>query len=318
MREFREFSMKAIMVATDFSGASYGAINYARHLATCFSAKILLVHVIDTTRSVLKTRQSVPGVAEQIDSAEAQLETIYSGLRHDCIRCAMIVRRGTIREVVRDLVEERTADLLVIGTRGQGYEHGEGLGSVAELLLRSVHCPVLTVGKYVKQDSYENTHPRSVLFPTDFSGISRAALAYTESLTHHLGGHLLMLHVDEKQQSEHKKEFEALITEMKNPSIVSEYITRVGHPADTIVAVSAEKRVDFIVMGVHGTDQATGESNYRIAFDVIRSAKCPVFTLFTQPKMGVTAAPEKEMTEAEEFHRQQERLSVPFMRRGLK
>ena len=310
MREFRDFSMKTILVATDFSGASYGAINYAKRLARCFSAKILLVHVIDTTRSVLRTKQSVPGAAEQIDFAEAERETIYSGLRYDRIRCAMIVRRGNIREVVRDLVEERNADLLVIGTQGHGYEDDEGLGSVAELLQRSVHCPVLTVGKYVKQDSYENTHPRSVLFPTDFSGISHGALAYTESLTHHLAGHLLMLHVDEKQQSEHKREFEALVAELKYPSIVSEYVARVGHPADTIVAVSTEKRVHFIVMGVHGADQATGESNCRIAFEVIRSAKCPVFTLVTQPKMRVTAAPEKEMTEAEESHRQQERLTV--------
>jgi len=33
MHEYREFTMKRIIVATDFSDASYGAVNYARQLA---------------------------------------------------------------------------------------------------------------------------------------------------------------------------------------------------------------------------------------------------------------------------------------------
>lgn len=212
-----------------------------------------------------------------------------------------MVRTGEIRQTVLDLVGEREADLLVIGTRGKGYENGEGLGSVAETLLRAMPCPVLTVGKYVRMDACEGTHTRSVLFPTDFSGISRAALAYAESLTKHLAGHLLFLHVNEKQHMEDKAEFEKLVKELKDPSIVTEYIARAGRPAETILTVAAEKCVDFIVMGVHGADQTNGECDYGIAFDVVREAKCPVFTLFAQPGREMTEAQEKELTEAEEF-----------------
>ena len=91
---------------------------------------------------------------------------------------------------------------------------------------------------------------------------------------------------------------------LKDSSVVSEAITRTGRPADVIVAVSTEKGADFIVIGVDGADQAAGRAhNYGLAFDVIRSAKCPVFTLFSRR--------EREMTEAEEFRCQQERLSIP-------
>ena len=69
-----------------------------------------------------------------------------------------------------------------------------------------------------------------------------------------------------------------------------------------IVAVSTEKGADFIVIGVDGADRQA-KRPMDLAFDVIRSAKCPVFTLFSQR--------EREMTEAEEFRRQQERLSIP-------
>jgi nucleotide-binding universal stress UspA family protein len=309
MSEYRKLSLKRIVVAVDFSGASYGALNYAKQLARCFSAKILLVHVIDMMRSVEGIRQPDLNLPQQIDVAEYELQKIAAGLSEDGIRYATIVRTGEIRQTVLDLVEEREADLLVIGTRGKGNTDNKELGSVAETLLRAMPCPVLTVGKYVRMDACEGTHTRRVLFPTDFSEISGAALAYTESLTKHLAGHLLLLHVNEKQGMEDNAEFEKLVKELKDPSIVTECIARAGRPTGTIVTVAAEKCVDFIVMGVHGADQENGECDYGIAFDVIREAKCPVFTLFTQPGRKRGEDRESEPTEAEEFRRQQERVS---------
>ena len=307
MREYSEFTMKTIMVAIDFSDASYGALDYAKQLAKCFSAKILLVHVIDNMRTTPGIEQPKASYPQRMDSAEEALQKIAAGLSYDVVRYATIVRAGSIRETIAALIDERDADLLVIGTRGKGYKDGEGLGSVAEALLRAVACPVLTVGKYVRQDACEGTHMRSVLFPTDFSRISRVALAYTETLTKHLAGRLLLLHVDEndvdaKQQPGHQEEFQRFVKGPKDSSVVTESITRTGRPADVIVAVSTEKRADFIVMGVNRADEAGKAHNYGLAFDVILSAKCPVFTLFAQP--------EREMTEAEEFRRQQERLSI--------
>ena len=283
MREYREFTMKRIVVATDFSDASYGAVSYARQLARCFSAKVLLVHVIDAMRSLQPNGGQPAPLPDRIDAAEEELQRIGSSLAFDGIRCAVAVRVGDLRETMSDLIEERNADLLVIGTRGKGYKNGEGLGSVAAMLLRSVSCPVLTVGKYVRLDAYERTHERTVLFPTDFSETSRAALAYTECLTQHLAGRLLLLHVDSAaaaaQASSREKDFQGFTRGVTRPALISEYITRTGDPAETIVKVSAEKHADFIVMGVHGSGVAGKAHGEGFAFDVIRLAKCPVFTL---------------------------------------
>ena len=199
MRDYREFSMKTIMVATDLSDASYGALSYAKQWAKHFSAKLLLVHIVDRTRNELNVKKPGTRLCELMDAAEDELQKITSGLSYDDVRCASIVRSGNIRHTIADLIDERDVDLLVIGTRGKGYKDGEELGSVAETLLRFMPCPVLTVGMRVRSDACEGTHTRVVLFPTDFSEISRAALAYTESLTRHLDGHLLLLHVDEQE-----------------------------------------------------------------------------------------------------------------------
>jgi nucleotide-binding universal stress UspA family protein len=307
MRENSEFTMKTIMVAIDFSEASLAALNYAKQLARSFSAKILLVHVIDDMHTTPRMEQPKSSHPQLIDSAEEALRKIAAGLSYDVARYATIVRAGGVQETIAALIGERDADLLVIGSCGKGWRDGEGLGPVAEALLGTVPCPVLTVGKYVRRDAYEGAHMRSVLFPTDFSRTSRVALAYAESLTNHLAGRLLLLHVDEndvdaKQRPGHQEEFQTFVNGLEESSVVTESITRTGRPADVIIAVSTEKSADFIVMGVQRVDQARKAHSYGLACDVIRSAKCPVFTFFAQP--------EREMTEAAEFRRQQERLSI--------
>src|SRR5271170_8018921 len=121
MREYREFSMKTIMVATDLSDASYGALSYAKQWAKHFSAKILLVHVVDRMRNESNIEKSGARLSELVDAAEEELQRITSALSYDDVRCASIVRSGNIRETIADLIDERDVDLLVIGTRGKGY-----------------------------------------------------------------------------------------------------------------------------------------------------------------------------------------------------
>ena len=279
-------SLQTIMLATDFSDASHGALSYARQLAGRSSARLLVVHVVDPSILQLTSPAGSAGLCELLNSAEDELQKISVSLSHDSIRNATIARHGNIRETILGLIRERNVDLLVIGTRGKGYKNGEGLGSVAEMLLRAMPCPVLTVGKGVRQDAFEATHRRRVLFPTDFSETSRAAVAYAEHLTRHLAGHMLLLHVEESSAVSlaarppgQREGFEAIANEMKDPSLVSEYITRTGVPANEIVTVASEKHVDFVVLGVHVGDPAGGTHPNGIAYDVIRLAKCPVFTL---------------------------------------
>jgi nucleotide-binding universal stress UspA family protein len=247
------------------------------------------VHVVEEPARPGAGEPQLP-LSKRIDLAEDQLQKMVSALHFDNVRCAMIVRAGDIRENILSLIKERDADLLILGTRSKDHKPDDQLGSVAEKLLRDIPCPVMTVGKYVRQDSFEGTHPRTVLFPTDFSETSRNALAYTECLTKHLAANLCLLHVDEDHAktastSAREPEFKALVKGMKDPGLVTEYITRSGHPAEVIAAVSMAKWADFIVMGVHGTDELDRSHKYGIAYDVIRSVRCPVFTVLVQDEV---------------------------------
>jgi nucleotide-binding universal stress UspA family protein len=288
MPHSRELMMKTILFATDFSDASMGALHYATQLARCFSSKVLLVHVVDPARSASAARQATPSLSELISSAEDELERISMALDSDGVHCAMIVRAGGIRETIMALIGEREVDLVVIGTRGIAHKNQDRFGSVAEVLLRAAPCPVLTVGDFVRQDAFDNTHCRTILFPTDFSEKpDAAALEYAELLTRHLSGRLLLLHVDENyanvQHPKREEDFRELLRKGCH-STNTECMVRVGRPADIIVTVSKDKWVDFIVMGIHGTDQADSARNYGTSCEVIRLARCPVITLHINEK----------------------------------
>lgn len=294
MREYREFNPKTIMVAIDLFGASYGAINYAKQLARDFCAKILLLHIVPLTDVV------TGNLAQLMDAAEEELQKHASALSYDDIRCATIVRAGDIRTTVQNLIIERDVDLLIIGTRGRQSE------SIAESLLRSAPCPVLTVGLHAHANAYENTHVRRVLFPTDFSEISNAAFAYAQSLVKHLGGEMLVLHADESQGRDDALQLQHLKNEISDSMITPEYIVQVGRPSDVVASVSTERHVDFIVMGVHGAPGSSQKSRRGTASEVIRQAQCPVFTLVSEFN--------QTLTEADEFRLQQQRVAISTQR----
>jgi nucleotide-binding universal stress UspA family protein len=278
-------SFKTIMFATDLSDASCGALSYATRLASLLSAKLVIVHVVDPVPVAQLTTQSRSILRGLIDSAEDELQRTAMALSNDLIRHATIVRVGPIRETLLQLIDERGVDLLVIGTSGKAGTNEEAMGSVAEMLLRAMPCPVLTVGRCVRQDAFEGTHLRLVLFPTDFSEVSYGALSYAESLTRYISGRLLLLHVDERVAASattgslgERAKFETLVKTMDDPAMVAEYISCGGPPAGAIVAAATEKHADFIVLGVH-TGSARAEARPLIAYDVIRTARCPVLTI---------------------------------------
>ena len=80
--------------------------------------------------------------------------------------------------------------------------------------------------------------------------------------------------------------------EVREPSLIAECITLIGPPAETIVAAALENDADLIVMRVHQGDQAGGSRLQGLAYEVIASARCPVFTLFVAPAQDEVASKE--------------------------
>ena len=140
-----------ILIPTDFSAPSAAALEYARILATTYGSTLRILHVINdpSGESEFVADSFAPLTdairAELLAEARGRLASVLSAT--DCARfhvhCDAII--GQPAKVIVDQASAVNADLIVMGTHGRtGLAHLL-MGSVAEHVVRSARCPVLTV-----------------------------------------------------------------------------------------------------------------------------------------------------------------------------
>lgn len=138
--------IKRILVPTDFSPTADAALTYALDLAPKLGATVSLVHVFDDLSGI----QSGEYVSMPSEMRGAILEDLRRRLAdaaatrgHSELNPEVLI--GPTARTIVDSAHDSRADLIVIGTHGRhGIPHLL-LGSVAERVVRTATCPVLTV-----------------------------------------------------------------------------------------------------------------------------------------------------------------------------
>lgn len=140
-----------ILVPTDFSEPSDAALDYARALADKFGASLHLLHVIEPNYQTAALSNEAyigtsPGIYEVLVK-EAQSKFAHRGFPADRAgsRATTEVMTGISADTIVDFAADQQIDLIVMGTHGRtGLAHLL-MGSVAEHVVRTAPCPVLTV-----------------------------------------------------------------------------------------------------------------------------------------------------------------------------
>lgn len=140
------FGVKTILVPTDFSEGSQAALDYAVNLAKSFDSKIVLLHVIETTTYTMTEAMQLVNVYEVVKSAvEPVLDQMIQDLQQQKISASRAVAQGAGAHEIVLQAKEVGADLIVMGTHGRRGVNHLMVGSVAERVVRTAHCAVLTV-----------------------------------------------------------------------------------------------------------------------------------------------------------------------------
>ena len=140
-----------ILVPTDFSPTSDAALEHARALARAFSAELRLVHVFEDPllAGAVAAEAYVPeapGVRTAL-MKEAQ-ERLTHRLRpedREALSASGEIITGSPASAITEHAARIGASLIVMGTHGRGGMAHLLLGSVAERVVRTAACPVLTV-----------------------------------------------------------------------------------------------------------------------------------------------------------------------------
>lgn len=170
--------IRTIIVATDFSDHATAVEAIAAGLARQSMARLILAHVFVQSEYARAAELDV-ALQEKILFEARERPSNLLRERRDALRASgtdvefALVGGSSAGEGIRELAQTERADLIVIGTHGRtGFQHLI-LGSVAEAVVRSARCSVLTI--HSPKWPY-NEGP--ILVPTDFSNNSRTALAY--------------------------------------------------------------------------------------------------------------------------------------------
>jgi len=132
----------------------------------------------------------------------------------------------------------------------------------------------------------ENT----IVFPTDFSTASDAALVHAAALARQSGGRLLIVHVEEPPLAYGGGELyyglpepssERILKMLEDvrpadPAVPFAHRLTMGDPAAEIVRIAGDENAEMIVLGTHGRTGITRLLMGSVAEAIVRRAPCPV------------------------------------------
>lgn len=141
--------IQKILLPTDFSTYSAAATKYACELATKFDAELHLLHTLETHLS--QTPGFAMGVAlpnyiiEAKAAAEKSLVDILDPKWAAGRKVIRVVLEGSPKLEIIQYARKQNIDLIVLATHGRTGLRHVIMGSVAETIVRTASCPVLTV-----------------------------------------------------------------------------------------------------------------------------------------------------------------------------
>jgi nucleotide-binding universal stress UspA family protein len=142
-------TIRKILCPTDFSEPSEAGWAFALTLAEQFGAEVILLHVVPEPvgnpiayEMGYTPERFLRSVTEEATRLLADLAAKAGDWK---VTIRQVLRRGVEFREVNAAAKEEGADLIVMGTHGRtGLAHLL-IGSVAEKVVRTAPCPVLTV-----------------------------------------------------------------------------------------------------------------------------------------------------------------------------
>ena len=137
-----------IVVATDFGSASTRALEVAAEIANQFGARVTVLHVVEDRPYA----RGCPFPPEIRRAAAFRLDETVHDLRRKVPAVEGMLREGFAWSEIVEGAAETGADLVIVGSHGDGDGRRFFIGSVAEKVVRICPVPVLTVHAWRFED----------------------------------------------------------------------------------------------------------------------------------------------------------------------
>lgn len=293
-----------ILCPVDFSETSDRALVHAVALAGWYDARLTVLHVMPPPGAYVSPVAGLGDGAIVVPELPSPDEVRQVLARH--VEAAggaartpdLVVTEGRTHDAITSQAAALGADLLVIGTHGRSGFDRLLLGSVAEKVMRTAACPVLSVPPLAPGASPQVLF-RQILCPTDFSPASQRALALALELGRQAGGRVTALHAieyfDSEEPCEHvdfdirayrkylleqvRARLHAQIGDQPPTWCEVDEVLVINRAYREILDRAAALPADLIVMGTQGHGRLETMLYGSTTQHVVRQATCPVLTV---------------------------------------
>jgi uncharacterized protein len=266
-------TLNKLLVCTDGSPESQGAIAAAFNLAQACGSKI---HLIQVVQSVFEY-ESWPGmiadrdqkVLNYLDAWKIEASKLNLDLE------TKMVFADTPYEGIIEEASKIEPELIIMGRHGGSRLYRLAMGNVTARVISHSSFNVLVVPKDAPLDF------KKILVATDGSTYSYAAWSEAKHLTQRLGSELMVFCVvDQELEAERaEKTCAELKTEADREGIGLEPLILQGFPPEAIVQAARGKQADLIVMGALGFRGVKSFFMGSVTERVIAQAPCCVLVV---------------------------------------
>ena len=285
------YSIKTILLATDFHGSSSIALEYAMAFASHYGARLLIVHAFELTRAAMEAE--LLGHAQSVSRKDRQsrLEAVAAKAQRAGITADTHLVEGQPRQAIVEVAKQYAVDLLVLGTHGihRGLNHLL-IGSNTEAILQSALCPALTVGTHVLGGVNLNLEIKKILYMSDFTKEAAAAAPYAVLLGKEFDApidvcHLLPdsaihnLDVQKQLASDYCEAIQRIFPGAGGDWGMPAYQLERSGLAQQILERARTDEAGLIVLGLKTESHLGQHLHSNIVYEVLAKAVCPILTI---------------------------------------
>lgn len=236
---------RKILLPTDFSMNAWNAISYALELYKNDTCKFYILNVFSATSNVIDSLINMDPGSELYETAKLNSENELAkildkitllNLPNQKHSFEIVSKFNNPIEAIKDLIEEKDIEMIVMGTKGATASRSRVFGGVAIDVMEKVrHCPVIVVPEMAKHNL-----PKEIVFPTSYkTHLKRKELNYLIDLAKRCNASIKILHVSTNDDLNEKQ--------LNNKKLIEEYFEGLDYSFHSLKGMDVPSAINCFV-----------------------------------------------------------------------
>jgi nucleotide-binding universal stress UspA family protein len=273
--------MKRILVPCDFSDPAAQAFKFAVEIALKSRGEIFLLNVVEVPvmhetvlMPTLYFEQSL--MNEMKATADKKFQKMKDKWGSEGITVSTHVEFGVTITSIRQFIEEKKIDLVVMGTHGASGAREFLIGSNTEKIVRTSLVPVMAIKKSTKLSNVKN-----IVFPNDLDLENEHLTLKVKELQNFFKATLHILYINSPAFFQRDVDTKMRLKDFAKRFMLKDYTLNVYNDVDQengINNFTREVKGDLIALATHGRRGISHLVSGSIAEDIVNHVDCPIWT----------------------------------------